>query len=364
MRPTVPRLLAAAFAIVLGWYTFVLAPELTAPLAPEVRFAYTPPPPVVVAALPVYPPVGRSFVGIQTRSGAGDFDDADRFVTSTGVQPDVYQFSQGWAVDDFDAKMISRVAARGMLPIISWEPWDFRSEPREDRLRSEQPDFRLSTIIRGDYDDYVRTWAEGIAGLGYPVAIRLGHEMNGYWYPWSEEANGNRAGEYVQMWRHVHDIFTAAGATNAIWIWSPNAAYVGSAPLEGLFPGDDYVDWIGVSGYYGVAGQRGYLSFEQVFGSTFRQLAALSNRPVLISEVGATDAVGRQAEWIEEMFRSLEDYPDVIGVIWFEAERGVDWRIADRPGAARAFGTGSAADRFTAPWSPYTQPITRAPRSR
>lgn len=364
MQPTVPRVLAAAFAGLLGWYTFVLAPELTVPFAPEVRFVYTPPPAPVAAELPVYPPAGRSFVGIQTRTGASDFDDADRFVTATGVRPDVYQFAQGWAVDDFDAKMINRVAARGMLPMISWESWDFRSEPQADRLRSEQPDFRLSTIIRGDYDEYLRTWAEGIAGLGYPVAVRLGHEMNGYWYPWSEEANGNQAGEYVRMWRHVHDVFTAAGAENAIWVWSPNVAYLGSTPLEGLFPGDDYVDWIGLSGYYGTGGQRAYLPFEAIFGRTFRQIAALSDRPVLISEVGATDAIGRQAEWIEEMFRSLDDYPDVIGVIWFEAERGVDWRIADRPDSARAFAAGSAADRYTAPWSPYTQPIDALPGAR
>ena len=49
--------------------------------------------------------------------------------------------------------------------------------------------------------------------------------MNGSWFPWSEGVNGNRAGEYVAAWRHVHDIFTAVGATNVTWVWCPNVDY-------------------------------------------------------------------------------------------------------------------------------------------
>ena len=49
-------------------------------------------------------------------------------------------------------------------------------------------------IIGGAHDDYIRAWAEGVRDLGYPLAIRFAHEMNGDWYPWSEQANGNRRG--------------------------------------------------------------------------------------------------------------------------------------------------------------------------
>ena len=31
--------------------------------------------------------------------------------------------------------------------------------------------------------------------------------MNGWWWPWSEQLNGNNPGEFVAAWRHVHDIF-------------------------------------------------------------------------------------------------------------------------------------------------------------
>lgn len=360
MKPTVPRVLALAFVVLLGCYAFIWAPQLGAADAPESTWTYTPPAAPVAAQAPFYPPAGQTFIGVQTRAGVEDFTDQQRFAGATKTTPAVYEFSQGWAVHEFDRRSFDKVAARNMLPLLSWEPWNFRAESTRDRERSEQPDFALSKIIAGEYDDYIRSWAEGIAALKYPVGIRLAHEMNGYWYPWCEQSNGNKPGQYVQMWRHVHDMFTAAGATNVIWVWSPNATYDTATPLPGLFPGDDYVDWIGVSGYYGTAGQQSYLPFTSIFGPTLAEITQLSKRPVVITEVGATNAQGRRTEWITDMFRSLPRYRQIIGVIWYESEREIDWRIGGTPEAAQAFGAGAADSRFDAPWSPYTRPLELA----
>jgi beta-mannanase len=68
--------------------------------------------------------------------------------------------------------------------------------------------------------------------------LRFAAEMNGDWLPWSEGVNGNRAGDYVAVWRHVRARFRHAGADNAIWVWNPIATYEGSTPLRGLFPGE------------------------------------------------------------------------------------------------------------------------------
>ena len=59
---------------------------------------------------------------------------------------------------------------------------------------------------------YITRFATAIRDQSWPVAIRFAHEMNGNWYPWSESRSGNRPGDYVQAWRHVHDIFTRVGA--------------------------------------------------------------------------------------------------------------------------------------------------------
>jgi beta-mannanase len=62
---------------------------------------------------------------------------------------------------------------------------------------------------------------DGLAASGRPVRLRFAQEMSGSWYPWDERANGNRPGDFIAMWRHVHHLFTLAGARNVTWVWSP-----------------------------------------------------------------------------------------------------------------------------------------------
>jgi len=279
----------------------------------------------------------------------------DAFTAATRYQPSVLQFSQGWAHDEFDAARVDAVARRGMLPVVSWEPWDYTATGRA-ASSGEQPAYRLSAIVDGRYDSYIRSWAEGVAALPYPVAIRFAHEMNGFWYPWCERSNGNHPGDYVKAWRHVHDLFAAAGAHNVTWLWSPNVTYSGATPLAGLYPGDAYVDWIGLSGYYGTAGRESYISFDQIFSATLAEVNRLTRKPIVVTETGATNATGQQARWITEMFTRLPAHPEVIGVVWFETKKELDWRIATVPAAAAAFAAGAADPRYRAPWAPNAVP--------
>ena len=86
--------------------------------------------------------------------------------------------------------------------------------------------------------------------LGPPLLppLRLGDERQ--LVPLGEGANGNKPGEYVAAWRHVHDIFAAAGATNATWVWCPYADVTPQpAPSPSYYPGDAYVDWTCLDGY-------------------------------------------------------------------------------------------------------------------
>ncbi|MCY9555756.1 hypothetical protein M5W98_29570, partial [Paenibacillus apiarius] len=219
----------------------------------------------------------------------------DRFADAAGRSPQVMLFGADWASAAFDRSLFDRIAERGMMPMLGWEPWDHtvdkaarRTELTDrqiDRLRATQPDYRLSRIARGDFDAYLRSWADGVRSLGYPVAIRFAHEMNGDWYPWCERANGNRPGDYVRAWRHVHDVFAEAGATNVTWVWSPNARWdKTTAGLTGLYPGDEYVDWVGVTGYYGSgAFTKTYWSFDQIFGPTIAEIRKVTGKPLVVT---------------------------------------------------------------------------------
>jgi mannan endo-1,4-beta-mannosidase len=374
VRVTVPRVLALCFSVVLAGYVFVVAPRMPGLAAkhvtstgaatqarPTAPVATGPARPKPVRNAPAFPPAGKKFIGIMTSSGPYNFTDLGQFSRAVGQQPSVYEFAQGWAVNQFDRSAIDKVADRGMLPLISWEPWDYRKESPVPTLRGDQPAYSLSNIIDGRYDRYIRSWAEGVKSLGYTIAIRFAHEMNGYWYPWGVFANGNRISQYVVAWRHVHDIFTETGARNVIWVWSPNIIWNSFTDLASLYPGDSYVDWIGLSGYYGTPGMGDYKSFDEIFDRTIGELRTFTTKPLVITETGATNVSGLMAHWITQMFEELPGQTGIIGIIWFEAFDVIDWKVANDRAASAAFAQGLESPMFRVRWQPGMKAQLRVP---
>ena len=112
---------------------------------------------------------------------------------------------------------MNSIRSHGSIPFYSWGS---QSIPVPSNL--SEPNFQLSDVISGTYDSYIRKFAEAAKAWGHPFFLRFNWEMNGGWFAWAEGVNGNKSGEYVAAWRHVHDIFTSVGATNATWVWCPN----------------------------------------------------------------------------------------------------------------------------------------------
>jgi mannan endo-1,4-beta-mannosidase len=209
----------------------------------------------------------------------------------------------------------------------------------------EQPDFQLSDVIAGSYDDYIRGFAESARAWGHPFFLRFNWEMNGDWFPWSESANGNAPGEYVAAWRHVHDIFTSVGATNATWAWCPYVDPQGTMQdLASLYPGDEYVDWTCLDGYNWGPAKGGWKSFDQLYSSTYHQITdtIAPSKPMLIGEIGSTEAGGSKAAWIADaLARIPEDYPAIRGLLWFDTVAdNMDWPIETSSSASSAFAEG------------------------
>ncbi|MFJ6198152.1 glycoside hydrolase family 26 protein [Micromonospora sp. NPDC092111] len=377
VRLTIPRVTLVLISALLLTYAFVIAPRTTswgrenatADPVPTAAPATAGPSPSPRPEPVLFPPAGKMFIGVTTDKGPYDLAAVQTFTVAAGHQPQVMLFSAGWASATFDRTLFDRISGRGMLPMLAWEPWDHQLDQaarkkkltarKIDQLRSDQPRYRLANIARGDFDSYLLSWATGIKALGYPVAIRFAHEMNGDWYPWSELANGNRPGGYVKAWRHIHDLFRAAGVTNVTWVWSPNTRWDSSTPkLSTYYPGDAYVDWVGLSGYYGTGAFSRYRSFDAIFDQTITEIRTFTRKPLVITETGASDGHGRKAEWITQTFRALPRHRDIIGLIWFEVNKELDWRIVSPPAAARAFAQAVAAPRYRFTWSPDMLPRT------
>ncbi|OXM86116.1 stalk domain-containing protein [Paenibacillus rigui] len=90
-------------------------------------------------------------------------------------------------------------------------------------------------------DAYLREWARAAKASGIPIFLRYASEMNGNWVVWHGDPQ-----KYIEKFRLVHDVM-AEEAPNVAMVWSPGD--VPAYSMDVYYPGDDYVDWVGVSLY-------------------------------------------------------------------------------------------------------------------
>jgi hypothetical protein len=336
-------------------------PAATKPAAPA------PAPAKPVVTKPSAPPLSdllypakRQF-GLYTTQSPFNWAELDNVAATVGVAPTIAGYFQGWD-GPFRADAVTRSWQKGMLPLLTWESRPLKAANNQ----AEDADYSLPKIIDGTYDDYLHQYARDVVALGLPMAIRLDHEMNGSWYPWGERKfgggalNGNRRGDFVAMWRHVHDIFEAEGANEFIvWVWAPNIVnalpgYAKNSPayMKSLYPGDDYVDWVGLSGYYRPPYKSDQTpTFSYTYDRSLDQLRSITSKPILLAEIGASEVGGQKKQWVADLFTALAkpENADIIGFAWFhhtvttisQGERVTnDWRITSRGDSLRAFVAG------------------------
>jgi beta-mannanase len=147
--------------------------------------------------------------------------------------------------------------------------------------------------------------------------------------------NGNTTADAVAAWKHVRNIFKDVGATNIVWIWSANVQAPGYTPYSSVYPGDEYVDWVGIDGYNGGTALPwgGWRTPQQLFGQSVDELHAVSSRPLLMTEVGSTELGGDKSRWISELF-AFALQQRIRGIVWFEFNKETDWRIRSSTAAA------------------------------
>jgi hypothetical protein len=246
---------------------------------------------------------------------------------------------------EFPETAMNNVHDYGAIPFFNWASQATSSDPSGATV---MPDFQLGDVIAGTYDPYIREFAESARNWGHSFFLRFNWEMNGNWFPWGETVNGNSPGEYVTAWRHVHDVFTAVGATNATWVWCPYAEVDRHfAPLAPLYPGDEYVDWTCMDGFNwgsNPTNPHTWKGFSEIFTPTYRKLVKqiAPSKPVILAEMASTGSGRAKARWINDMFKELRtNFRRIRGLIWFnQVDRGVDWPLETSPAAARAFAKG------------------------
>jgi mannan endo-1,4-beta-mannosidase len=276
------------------------------------------PSPASTASLPynmsgLLDPTGGKFFGVEAE-GAPALGPVTAFASSIGKRPDMIGQYLAWGTA-FDARAVTAAWSYGALYYIAWEPYDTS----------------VQAIAAGQSDAYITRFAAAVRALNLPVAISFGHEMNGNWYPWG--SGQTTPAVFVAAWRHIHDLFIQAGASNVIWVWNPNVINpVPQVPLNVYWPGDAYVDWVGITGYFPTSGPE---TFASLYGPTISEVKQFTTKPIIIAET-SVETGPSDIQATHSLVAGVRRHPRVLGFIWFDFNKdGVDWQVETRP-AVRA----------------------------
>ena len=281
----------------------------------------------VVASAPAGAAAAPIQLGAYVPNGPEDGQALDDYAAMVGHNPDIVMNYSNVTDPLLTSTDISNLEARGETPMVTWQLY---------KSGWSGPTISLSGIAAGLYDGYLRRAADLARGLPFDVMIRFGHEMNGDWYPWS-----GQPAPYVAAWRHIVSVFRREGADNVKWVWSPNVDQ-GSYPFAKYFPGDAWVDYVGLDGYnWGRSGVgvNQWQTLWQVFSSSYRQLTQLSSKPVIITEVSSSEIGGDKAAWIRDGFLKTipQQFPRVRAVVWFDRSMEQDWRVNSSNASLQAY---------------------------
>ncbi|WP_020118543.1 glycoside hydrolase family 26 protein [Streptomyces canus] len=266
----------------------------------------------------------KKYYGAAVEGAPTSMQGVDAYTGMTGKQPNLIEYYAAWG-DGFDASGVRNAWKKGALTLMSWEPFDSS----------------LADIAAGKSDAYLKKYATAVRKLNLPVVIDFADEFNGNWEKWGTKHVTPE--EYVAAWRHIHDTFIDAGASNVIWAWTPNIINpVKSVRLKPYYPGDAYVDWVGLVGYW-TLGQDN--TFNSVFGPTIDEIRAFTKKPMLLAETAAMPGERRRAD-IRNLFAGVEADDNMLGFIWFNHRKRADWRLEASPLALKEFKRLAADDRF------------------
>jgi beta-mannanase len=206
---------------------------------------------------------------------------------------------------------------RGRTLMISVEPWSWSVDWRVSSVEL------LDGILAGRYDANMAAVCSAAAELESPITIRWGQEMEDRdgqfsWAQWSPEGFIAAYQRFVRECRkHLPD---------ATYVWSPK----GDPTLTEYYPGDEYVDVIGLSvfGYqpYDRSNFGGERTFAQALEPGYRLVEGFG-KPIFVAELGYEGDLDYVSSWAKAVATPHSEFPKLTAVVYFNDRETYDWPL-------------------------------------
>ncbi len=313
------------------------------------------------------PPAGYLYHGVYPGGVTGEesdvtLDDLLSYEAASGKTAAWVYFSHNWYQGrGFPLATATWIRDAGSVPYIRLM---LRSSADQN---VDEPLYKLQAIIDGQFDTDFHAWCASARDFASALIAEYGTEVNGEWFSWNGVWNGggttNGYGDPTQpdgperfrdAYRHIIQICRDEGAANITWVFHLNA---GDYPeeswnaFENYYPGDDWIDWVGIS-FYGVQTPMDdyWAEFREGMDSAYPRVDAMTaSKPIFVAEFGVAknNPNGDQAQWARNALTDITTFrwPRLIGFSWWNEywqndsnpAHDTTMRLQDNPELATAF---------------------------
>lgn len=298
------------------------------------------------------PAAGSYYHGVYPGGKTGEEDDItpqdlQSYEATVGKEVAWVYFSNNWFHSQaFPLETADWIRRAGAVPFIRLM---LRSSAETDIA---EPYYTLEAILAGDFDTALKAWGATAREFATPLIVEWGTEVNGQWFSWNGYWHGQQAGPQLfrETYRHVVETINADNITWVFHINSDDDPEETWNAFEHYYPGDDVVDWLGVSIYSAQSPLDDYWTdFSEQMDAVMPRLTQLANKPIMLLEFGATHnhALGDSSVWADLALNAIlaNRWPALKGFSWWNEswqndnnpEHDTDMRVQTSPALAGVF---------------------------
>ena len=222
---------------------------------------------------------------------------------------------------------------RGGVVTLSWHPYNPLTGGNAWDISSKE--VVASILDGGDNEVLFTSWLLRLGdflesfvtddGERFPFIFRPWHEHTGSWFWWGRDLC--TAEQYIALWQKTWDyLVKERGLDNIVWCYSPGAGVDAAGYME-RWPGDDYVDIMGIDCYAFTTGKdeesvaAASATFSAQLGQALSMMSDLARehgKLMTVSECGF-ESLPDPVWWMEALYPAIQDYQVVYALTWRNA---------------------------------------------
>lgn len=268
------------------------------------------------------PPEGKLYHGVAFPEGQPSPEQVQAYREQAGKAAAWVGFTQHWADQrSFPVETATWIRSAGAIPYLWLQLPQQAPDPDTPEASS-----LLEQILEGELDEEWKAWTEAVKTFASPIMVAVG--------PVDVE-NRAEATQRQALYQHVIRLVREQQVDNILWVYHPQ---VGSPEFAADFPGDTFIDWLGLSLAVEPPPSGEWPSLRDQLDQIYAQAAAVSPRkPILLATLGPTtppDPSDAGLVWLQTAFQDLLDlrWPRLIGFSWLES----GWSVSASPELAAA----------------------------